>query len=113
LVSEVATFTAEYRLFVLDGEVHAGSRYARFGRLDPAPLGEHAAAIRTFVSKVVAWLPSAVVLDVGLLTTPDRDDEQWAVVEANMAWFSNIYAADPARALDVVLASSGPRGFVR
>lgn len=38
LVSEVVEFAAEYRLFVLDGQVRTGSRYAVHGRLDPAPL---------------------------------------------------------------------------
>ncbi|MFF3242763.1 hypothetical protein ACFYWY_03275 [Streptomyces sp. NPDC002870] len=38
--------------------------------------------------------------------------EEWAVVEANMAWFSTCYAADPDRALDVVLRSAGPRAQV-
>lgn len=37
LVSEIVTFLVEYRLFVLDATVHAASRYATNGRLDPAP----------------------------------------------------------------------------
>ncbi|UIX32768.1 ATP-grasp domain-containing protein [Streptomyces sp. GQFP] len=35
LVSDIVTFAVEYRLFVLDGRVAAGSRYAVYGRLDP------------------------------------------------------------------------------
>ncbi|WP_256076447.1 hypothetical protein [Streptomyces sp. BpilaLS-43] len=35
------------------------------------------------------------------------------MVEANMAWFSNVYAADPVRALDVVLRSAGPAADLR
>lgn len=35
LLSDVVTFAVEYRLFVLDGRVAAGSRYAVYGRLDP------------------------------------------------------------------------------
>ena len=38
LISEVVTFTVEYRLFVLDREIVTGSRYAVHGRLDPAPV---------------------------------------------------------------------------
>ena len=34
------------------------------------------------------------------------------MVEANMAWFSAHYAADPARVLDVVLRAAGPPGAV-
>ncbi len=36
----------------------------------------------------------------------------WAVVEANMAWFSTVYAADLDRALDVVLRSAGPAALL-
>ncbi|MFD0592464.1 hypothetical protein ACFQZ4_07755 [Catellatospora coxensis] len=53
-------------------------------------------------------LPSAVVVDVGLAADADRGEEHWAVVEANMAWFSTSYAADPDRVLDVVLRAAGP-----
>lgn len=126
LLSEVVTFAAEYRLFLLDGRIAAASRYAVFGRLDPHPL--HADAtdradrattgeIAEFVDRLVAAagqsLPSAVVLDVGQLLDPYRPGHRWAVVEANMAWFSHAYAADPARVLDVVLRAAGPRERVR
>ncbi|MEU4264298.1 ATP-grasp domain-containing protein [Streptomyces sp. NPDC025273] len=119
-VSEVVTWAAEFRLFLLDGEIRAGSRYATFGRLDAAPLKGHPdeAGIRDFARRLAeacgATLPSAVVVDVGRMWgTGGRDTERWAVVEANMAWFSNVYAADPAGALDVVLRAAGPRGQVR
>ncbi|MFI7235311.1 hypothetical protein [Streptomyces cyaneofuscatus] len=35
------------------------------------------------------------------------------MVEANMAWFGTVYAADPGGALDVVLRSAGPAGLIR
>nr|WNW36101.1 hypothetical protein RKE32_00260 [Streptomyces sp. Li-HN-5-13] len=54
-----------------------------------------------------------MVVDVGQLLDPYRPGHRWAVVEANMAWFSHAYAADPARVLDVVLRSAGPREHVR
>ncbi|MEV6211809.1 ATP-grasp domain-containing protein [Kitasatospora sp. NPDC051914] len=126
LLSEVVTFAAEYRLFLLDGRIAAASRYAVFGRLDPSPLRmdgtDHedratGAEITEFVDRLVATaghtLPSAVVLDVGQLLDPYRPGHRWAVVEANMAWFSHAYAADPARVLDVVLRAAGPRERVR
>ncbi len=138
LLSEVVTFAAEYRLFLLDGRIATASRYAVFGRLDPRPLrtdGTHtpggrersggtehedravAAQITEFVERLVAaaghTLPSAVVLDVGQLLDPYVPGHRWAVVEANMAWFSHAYAADPARVLDVVLRAAGPREQVR
>jgi len=113
-VSEVVTFTEEHRMFVLDGAVHAASRYARFGRLDAGPAGEQALAFGSRVAEAaVGLLPSAVVVDVGLVSDPDTGAEAWAVVEANMAWFANCYTADPGAVLDVVVASAGPRGAVR
>ncbi len=115
LVSEIVTFLVEYRLFVLDGTVHAASRYATHGRLDPAPLDVclHRADVLNFAAGLLGTcgdsLPSAVVVDVGLASDADRGTEHWAVVEANMAWFSTSYAADPDRVLDVVLRAAGPR----
>lgn len=109
LVSEPVTFAAEYRLFVRDGEVLTGSRYARFGRLDPAPLTAEAGAFaRRLLAAVGDTLPSAVALDVGPIADPYDPVEHWAVVEANLPWFAHCYAADPDRVLDVVLRAAGP-----
>ncbi|MET9494384.1 ATP-grasp domain-containing protein [Streptomyces sp. NPDC006552] len=133
LLSDVVTFAAEYRLFLLDGRIATASRYAVFGRLDPAPLdpapldpsplgadrADRAAVaeITEFTDRLMAaagrTLPSAVVVDVGQLLDPYRPGHRWAVVEANMAWFSHAYAADPARVLDVVLRAAGPRAHLR
>ncbi|MFG2296257.1 ATP-grasp domain-containing protein [Streptomyces sp. NPDC048603] len=115
-ISDVVTWAAEFRLYVLDGEVRTGSQYATFGRLDAEPLAghRHEGAVLEFADGLLATcgsgLPSAVVVDIGLLATPEHGTaDRWAVVEANMAWFSNSYAADPDRVLDVVLRSAGPR----
>ncbi|MEU4120085.1 ATP-grasp domain-containing protein [Kitasatospora sp. NPDC028055] len=108
LVSEVVRFRTEFRLFVLDGAVRTGSRYAQDGDLSVAPLGADGPEVLAFARDVLAAsashapLPSAVVVDVG------RTDRGWAVVEANAAWASGGYAADPGEVLDVVLRSSGP-----
>jgi hypothetical protein len=48
-------------------------------------------------------------VDIGLSSDADRGAEHRAVVEANMAWFSTCYAAEPERVLDVVLRAAGPR----
>ncbi|MEU6270979.1 ATP-grasp domain-containing protein [Streptomyces populi] len=115
-ISDVVTWATEFRLHVLDGEVRTGSQYAVFGRLDARPLDghRHEGAVMAFAKDFLAicgdGLPSAVVVDVGLLTPSEHGAaDRWAVVEANMAWFSNTYAADPDRALDVVLRAAGPR----
>ncbi|MGW6940017.1 ATP-grasp domain-containing protein [Streptomyces xanthophaeus] len=123
LLSDVVTFAAEYRLFLLDGCIAAASRYAVFGRPDPRPLGTDradrvtTAEISEFAGRLAAvtghTLPSAVVVDIGQLLDPYRPGHRWAVVEANMAWFSHAYAADPARVLDVVLRAAGPREHIR
>jgi len=118
LVSDVVTFAVEYRLFVLDGRVADGSRYARYGRLDSAALDDdrNRSQVRAFADRLLAAerdsLPSAVVVDVGLIQDPDTGHEQWAVVEANMPWFAHSYAAAPDAVLDVVLRATGPRSAV-
>jgi hypothetical protein len=71
------TFLLEYRLFVLDATVHAASRYAINGRLDPAPLDAcpHRAVVLDFAASLLDAcadsLPSAVVVDVGLASNAD------------------------------------------
>ncbi|MCO5972627.1 ATP-grasp domain-containing protein [Actinoallomurus soli] len=111
LSAEPVIFTEEYRLHVLDGQVHAASRYAVSGILDSAPLPPGHRAIgfgAELLNHLGSGLPSAVVVDVGIL-----DGGRFAVVEANEAWFSNAYAADAERVLDVVLRAAGPARDLR
>ncbi|MFF2045182.1 ATP-grasp domain-containing protein [Kitasatospora sp. NPDC058170] len=123
LVSDVVRFRREYRLFVLDGAVRTAARYALDGELSVAPLDEdpYREGVLGFAAEVLAAsagsLPSAVVVDVGLLDDgtggPDGPGgpgggPAWAVVEANAAWASGGYACDPAAVLDVVLRAAGP-----
>ncbi|MFJ1781464.1 ATP-grasp domain-containing protein [Streptomyces anulatus] len=117
LVSDVMTFSVEYRLHLLDGAVHAAGQYAEAGRLRVGPPDGDALAFgRDVLAAAGETLPSAIVVDVG------RDDEgRWAVIEANAAWASGCYSADPDRALETVLRAAGPatalsphdRDFVR
>ncbi|MFE4527233.1 ATP-grasp domain-containing protein [Streptomyces anulatus] len=117
LVSDVMTFAVEYRLHLLDGAVHAAGQYAEAGRLRLGPPDGDALAFgRDVLAAAGKTLPSAIVVDVG------RDDEgRWAVIEANAAWASGCYSADPDRALETVLRAAGPatalsphdRAFVR
>ena len=103
LISDVVSLAAEYRLFLLDGAIATGSRYAIHGRLDPAPLegdsreGEIRAFAQTLRRRRCHSLPSAVVVDIALASDPGTGRERWVVVEANMAWFAHCYAADPDR----------------
>lgn len=107
LVSDIVAFTVEYRLYVLDGEVRTGSRYAEDGRFAPGPLGPDAAAFGAeLLARRGPTLPSAIVVDIG------RTDGHWAVIEANAAWASGSYTADPEAALDTVLRAAGPRSLV-
>ncbi|GAA3152677.1 ATP-grasp domain-containing protein [Nonomuraea roseoviolacea] len=112
LSAEPVAFAEEYRLHILDGEVRAASRYAVFGVLDSAPLPLRHPALgfgAELVNHLATGLPSAVVVDVGILS----DSGRFAVVEANEAWFSNAYAADAERVLDVVLRAAGPAHEMR
>ncbi|QTA32664.1 ATP-grasp domain, R2K clade family 2 [Streptomyces sp. CA-256286] len=87
LVSDVMTFAAEYRLHLLDGAVHTGSRYAAGGRLRLGPPTPDALAFgRDLLAAARQTLPSAIVVDVGV-----DDEGRWAVVEANAAWGSGCY----------------------
>jgi len=108
LVSDIVAFAVEYRLFLLDGEVRTGSRYFTRGELDLAPLDQdpRRGEVLAFASRLTgARLPSAVVVDVGLLA---GDNPGWAIVEANAAWASGHYACDADAALDVVLRAARP-----
>lgn len=112
LVSELVTMTSEWRCWILDGEVRAASTYRRRGQPHAEALDAQDPVL-AFVSDLLDdqrdRLPSAVVVDVAWIEAPEPG---LAVVEANMAWFSSHYAADPAGVLDVVLRSAGPPELV-
>lgn len=116
LVSDPVTFGAEFRLHVLDGSVVTASLYAVDGDLEIAPLDEHpdGAAVLAFTASlladIAATLPSAVVVDVGMLSADGAAVP--AVIEANAAWASGHYAGEPEAVLDTVLRSAGPVGEV-
>jgi hypothetical protein len=81
LVSDVVRFDTEVRLHVLDRDVVAASRYAEFGQLSLGDAPRDAVAFGTdLLAAVGDTLPSAIVVDVGLV------DGAWAVIEANAAW---------------------------
>ncbi|MFC4018395.1 ATP-grasp domain-containing protein [Micromonospora sp. GCM10011542] len=107
LVSDIVDFTAEYRLHLLDGAVCAGSQYAEHSQLRLGPPSTDALAFGTdLLAGFGHTLPSAIVVDVGTI------DGRWAVIEANAAWASGAYVADPDMVLDVVLLAAGPAASV-
>jgi hypothetical protein len=106
LVAEPVEWLAEYRCFVLEGLVVAGSPYLSFGRplhhaaAKAAPPVLPAAALdvcRRLLAPCTVELPPAFVVDVGLI-----EDRGWAVVEFNPAWCSGLLSADPDPVLDVL-----------
>lgn len=117
LASEPVQFTTEFRLYVQDGEITTGAQYATDGDLDIEPLAGHPLESRILgfgaevLRECVDTLPSAVVMDVGLIADAAGSGSgttKPAVIEANAAWASGHYAADPERVLDVVLRAAGP-----
>jgi hypothetical protein len=107
LISDLVRFEVEYRFFVLDRAIAAGSIYIRGGAIARSDAGEWAAdpadteAATSFLEAMLkdpeVELPAAVVVDVG--RTADRG---WAVVEANPAWASGLCDADPLAVLAVL-----------
>ncbi|MES2692742.1 MAG: ATP-grasp domain-containing protein [Verrucomicrobiota bacterium] len=126
LVSGPVRFDLEYRCFVLHREIQTFSLYCRGPEVvehaveyDPAA-DPHSAAALALAQSLLAdesiYLPPAVVLDVGLLSTG-----RWAVIECNPAWGSGIYGCDPTRILPVLkracipeehIVAEDPRAFV-
>lgn len=109
LISEVVSWEAEFRCFVLDRALETFSIYARFGELQIEQGYEHTESeeqgLTQFVAEVLADsdvnLPKATVIDVGWIA-----EKGWAVVEQNAAWGAGIYACDPELCLAVIRHAS-------
>jgi len=107
LVAEPVEWSAEYRCFILDGEVAAWSPYISFGRPVWKPFGPGTLEARTpgsvrafcdrLFSRSGVSFPPAFVMDIGLI-----EDRGWAVVEFNPAWSSGVLGADPKPVLAVL-----------
>jgi hypothetical protein len=107
LVAEPVEWSAEYRCFILDGEVAAWSPYISFGRPAWKPFGPGTLAGQTpgsvlsfcerLFSRSGVSFPPAFVMDIGLI-----DDRGWAVVEFNPVWCSGVLGADPKKILAVL-----------
>ncbi len=109
LVSQVVSWTVEFRCFVLDRKVMSYSAYSRFGEplrdagftsTPEEDLGAEAFIGRLLADRGVQVEP-ATVIDIGVI-----DGAGWACVEQNAAWGAGIYGCEPGAVLDVVRAAS-------
>lgn len=107
LLSEPVHWEVEWRLFVCEGRVVTRSPYFRDGKLDlvarPDELGELRSFTKALLPEIESLLPPVIVLDVGKLA-----GKGWAVVEANPAWASGLYACDPKQALAALALATVP-----
>lgn len=107
LIAEPVEWSAEYRCFVLEGEVAAWSPYLSFGRPIWKPFGQGTleaqtpANVQSFCERLFSRsglsFPPAFVMDIGLI-----DDRGWAVVEFNPVWCSGLLGANPKDVLGVL-----------
>ena len=112
LLSEPVEWSVEFRYFVLNGNVVAGSPYIAYGRpawrWHPGRAPDVPTAGRAVVEGVCATmegeLPPAFVLDVGCI-----DDRGWAVVEFNPVWSAGLLNSDAAAVLPALLHTTRRR----
>ena len=108
LLSEPVHWEVEWRLFVCEGRVVTRSPYFRKGKLDlvarPEELGELRSFAKALLPEIESLLPPVAVLDIGKI-----EGKGWAVVEANPAWASGLYACDPKQTLIVLSLATVPR----
>jgi hypothetical protein len=93
-VSEIVTFEAEARAFVLEGRVQECALYEGHGSREDAT---------RFAGEVCSTmnLPRTCVVDVGKLT-----DGTWALIEFNAAWGAGLNGCDATRVIDCIVAAS-------
>lgn len=103
--SEVVEWELEVRCFVLNNEIKTYSSYWRNNSFDTHSLSETEESdmfefFKGFIQKYSSTLPNAIVLDFGIIK-----GKGWALIEANPAWCSGLYACDAEKALEVVVNS--------
>ncbi|SHL83255.1 ATP-grasp domain-containing protein [Chryseobacterium polytrichastri] len=103
--SEVVEWELEVRCFVLNNEIKTHSSYWRNNDFDTNPLSEieHKGLFNFFngfIQNYAETLPKAIVLDFGIIK-----GKGWALIEANPAWCSGLYACDAEKALKVIVES--------
>ena len=103
--SEVVEWDLEVRCFVFNKEIKTHSSYWRNNAFDTNPLSgteqkEMFSFFDAFIQKYASTLPEAIVLDFGIIK-----GKGWALIEANPAWCSGLYACDAEKALEVIVKS--------
>ncbi|MCS4302339.1 ATP-grasp domain-containing protein [Chryseobacterium sp. BIGb0232] len=103
--SEVVEWDLEVRCFVLNKEIKTYSSYWRNNSFDTNSLSETEQKdmfgfFNNFMKQYSDTLPKAIVLDFGIIK-----GKGWALIEANPAWCSGLYACDAEKALEVVVKS--------
>jgi hypothetical protein len=95
----------EHRFFIADGHIHTGSPYLIDGSIYSSamvsPYFSDAYEVAESFLKILESnrkLPPALTLDVGR----DEDSGEWLIIEANPAWSSGPYGADPSEILKVL-----------
>jgi hypothetical protein len=115
LVSDPVEWSVEFRTFALERRVVAMSPYLREGELAVGDDNYWSASeqekdgamdfCQNMLSDKDVACPPAFVLDVGIIKGTG-----WAVVEANPAWGSGLYASDSAEVLKVLRRACAPAG---
>jgi len=100
-VSEIVSFKAEARSFVLDGTVRTCAIYEGVGSL--AEGSSFAARVAVEVD-----VPATCVVDVGLLPNGD-----WALIEFNATWGAGLNGCDPRAAVECIERSCKLRAVER
>lgn len=103
--SEVVEWELEVRCFVLNNEIKTYSSYWRNDTFDTDELSEIEKKdmfqfFESFIQKYSSTLPLGIVVDFGIIK-----GKGWALIEANPAWCSGLYACDAEKALEVIVNS--------
>lgn len=103
--SDVVEWELEVRCFVLNHQIITHSSYWRNNAFDTNPLSENEQKdlfefYDRFITQYAETLPKAIVLDFGIIK-----GKGWALIEANPAWCSGLYACDAEKALEVIVES--------
>jgi hypothetical protein len=103
--SEVVEWELEVRCFVLNNEIKTYSSYWRNNTFNTNLLSETEEKdmfefFNDFIKQYSETLPKAIVLDFGIIT-----GKGWALIEANPAWCSGLYACNAEKALEVIVKS--------